>query len=105
MVIDQCVCQIWYASVKSKISYGPDKKTCQKPYRFDLDVKGQHRIGIMNVRDTSSHSDTPMYQIWYANVKPRKSYGLYMNLHRQMDRHSTDKMIPIYPNELCLQGV
>ena len=25
--------------------------------------------GFMNVRDTSSHSDRPMYQKWYANVK------------------------------------
>ena len=50
-----------------------DKKTCQKLYKFDLTVKGQLRVGIMNVPDTFSHSDTLMYQIWYANVKPRKS--------------------------------
>ena len=30
---------------------------------FDLDVIGQGRIGIMNVRDTLSYGDTPMRQI------------------------------------------
>ena len=45
-------------------------KTCQKPYKFDLEVKVQGRIWIMNVRDTSSHGDTPMCKIWLTNVKP-----------------------------------
>ena len=44
-------------------SYGPDMKTCQKPYKFDLEVKVQGRILIMNVHDTSSYGDTPMCQI------------------------------------------
>ena len=70
---DRPMCQIWYASVKSKISYGSDKKTCQKLYKIDLVVKGQLHAGIMNVPDTFSHSDTLMYHIWCANVKPRKS--------------------------------
>ena len=47
-------------------------KSCQKPYKFDLKVKGQHHIRIMNVLDTSSHCDRPMCQIWYANVKSYK---------------------------------
>ena len=59
-----------------KKSYGPDTKTCQKPYKFDLKVKVQRRIWIMNVRDTSSHSDTPMCQIWLVNVKPKMIMGL-----------------------------
>ena len=29
----------------------------------------------MNVRETLSHGDTPMYQIWYAKVKPKKVMG------------------------------
>ena len=29
----------------------------------------------MNVRDTSSHGDTPMCQIWLAKVKPKKFMG------------------------------
>ena len=37
---------------KSKSSYGPDTKTCQKPYKFDIEIKVQGRIGIMNLRDT-----------------------------------------------------
>ena len=37
-----------------------------KAYKFDLEVKGQHRIGNMNVRVTSS--DRLMCEIWYANV-------------------------------------
>ena len=36
----------------------------QKPFKFHLEVKGQRRIGIYNVRDTSSHGDTPMCKIW-----------------------------------------
>ena len=35
-----------------------------KAFKVDLGVKGQGRIWIMNVRDTSSHGDTPMCQIW-----------------------------------------
>ena len=45
-------------------SYGPDTKTCQKPYKFDLEVKVQGRVWFMNVRDTSSHGDTPICQTW-----------------------------------------
>ena len=57
---DTPMCQILYANVKANRSYGSDTKTCQNPYKFDLEVKGQRRIGIMNVRDTSFHGDTPM---------------------------------------------
>ena len=42
-----------------------------KAYKFDLEVKG---IGITNKRDTFSHNDRPMCQIWYANVKANRSY-------------------------------
>ena len=63
-------------------------KTCQKPYKFDLKVKIQGCIWIMNVRDTLSHGNTPMSQIWLANVKQKKNYGLDTNLHRQTDRRT-----------------
>ena len=53
-------------------------KTCQKPYKFDLKVKVQGRIWIMNVRDISYYGDKPMWQIWWANVYPKKSYGPHM---------------------------
>ena len=39
---------------------GLGTKTCQ----FDFEVKGQGRIGIMNVRGTSYHGDRRMCQIW-----------------------------------------
>ena len=32
----------------------------QQHYKFDLDVKAERRIGIMNVRNTSSHGDRPI---------------------------------------------
>ena len=47
---DRPMCQIWLANVKSKNSYGPDTKTCQKPCKFDLEVKVQDHIWVMNVR-------------------------------------------------------
>ena len=50
---------------------GQDTMPCQNPSKFDLEVKVQCRIGIMNVRDTSSNGDTLICQIWEANVKPR----------------------------------
>ena len=37
---------------QSKKGYGPDTKICQKPYKFDLKVKVQGPVWIMNVRDT-----------------------------------------------------
>ena len=52
LVIDPCA-KYGRPMSKQKKSYGPDTKTCQKPYKFDLEV----RIWIMNVRDTSSHGD------------------------------------------------
>ena len=70
---DTPMCQIWQANVNPKESYGPDTKTCQKPYKFYLKVKVQGRIRIMNVLVTSSHGDTPMCQIWLANVKANRS--------------------------------
>ena len=69
------MCQIWYANVKANRIYGLDKKTQLKPIKFDLEVKGQGRIGIMNVRDTSSHGDRPMCKNRYANVKANRIYG------------------------------
>ena len=57
---------------------GPWTKSCHKPYKFDLEVKGQGHIRIMNVIDTSSLDDRSMCQIWYANVKANRSYRLDM---------------------------
>ena len=49
---DRPMCQIWYANVKAHGNYGLDTKIRQKPIKFDIEVKDQCRIGIMNVRDT-----------------------------------------------------
>ena len=59
-------------------SWGLNTKQCHKPYKFDFEVKGQHPIRIMNVPNTSFHSDRPMCQIWYANVKANRNYRSYM---------------------------
>ena len=59
MVIHSCDI---YCMTMSKESCGPNTKPCQKP-NFHLEVKGQCRIGIMNVRNTSSLGNTPMCQI------------------------------------------
>ena len=56
---------------KQKESYKPDTRTRQKPYRFDLEVKCQRHIVIMNVLYTSAHGDTPICQIWKANDKAK----------------------------------
>ena len=68
---DRRVWQIWQANIKPKTSFELDTKTCQNPFKFAHEVKGQRRIGIMNVPDTSSHDDTPMCQIWQASVEPK----------------------------------
>ena len=46
---------------QTKKSYGPETKTCQKPNtgKFDLKVKVQGGIWILNVRNKSSHGDHP----------------------------------------------
>ena len=48
-------------------------KPCYKYYKFDLEVKDKGHTGDLNVRDTSSYSDTQICKIWYANVKAKLS--------------------------------
>ena len=81
-----------------KKSYGLDTKTCQKPYKFDLEVKAQRMCGIhcLIVIHPFAKYGKPM-----SNQK--KSYWPDTNLHRQTDR-PTDRQIPIYPNELHSWG-
>ena len=66
----------WYANVKAKIYYGSDRKTYQNPCKFDLEVKSQRRIGIIDVRHISSDGGKPKCQMWYANVKAKKKKTL-----------------------------
>ena len=61
---DRPMCQIWYDNVKQTEVTGRTGRHGNKTYEGDLKVKGQRRIGVMNVRDTLSHSDTSMSQIW-----------------------------------------
>ena len=46
-------------SKQKKKSFGRTRRHV-KPYEFDLEFKGQHRTGIMNVRNILTHGDTPM---------------------------------------------
>ena len=66
-------------------SWGLNTKPCHKPYKFDFEVKGLHRIRIMNVLHTSFHSDRPMCQIWYVNVKANRSHSSDMTKAFQFD--------------------
>ena len=84
---DRPMYQIWSANVKPEIRrymaeilpirrktlskqsinqtqkcYGPDTKTCQKYYKFDLEVNVHFRVEIIYLRDTSPHGHTPMCQ-------------------------------------------
>ena len=53
-----------------------DKKAVAQTqsHLFELEVKGQHHIGIMNKHKTISHGERPMCLIWYDNVKANRSY-------------------------------
>ena len=44
-----------------------------KAYKFDLEVKGQHQIGNLNVHVTSSHGDRLLCQIWLAIAKSKSN--------------------------------
>ena len=85
-----------------KECYGPDTKRCQKPCKFDLEVKCQHCIGIMNLRNTSSHGDTPMATGKYGKPMSdqKTSYVPDTNLHRQMDRQTEGQSDFYIPPEL-----
>ena len=59
------MCQIWYGNFKAnriKLQVGHEDMT--KADKYDLEVKGQLRIGKMNICVTSSNGDRPMCQIW-----------------------------------------
>ena len=62
----------WYTHMPNKVWLG--QRHVINPIKFDLEIKVQGRIRIMNVLDTFSHGDRPVYQIWYANVKANRSY-------------------------------
>ena len=65
-----------YATHRTMMIHSRAKQsmTMSKDKKAELEVKVQGHIRIMIVLDTSSHGDRPMCQIWYANVKPNRSY-------------------------------
>ena len=86
--------------VKGQKRCCPDKKPCPKPSKIDLEVKGQRRIRIINERNISSHSDRPMCQKVYANVKTKRVTGWTRictdrQKNRQRDRY-TDRQSDSY---------
>ena len=74
---------------------------CKKNYKFDLEVKSQRCIEIMNVCDTLSHVDTPICQIWYANVNAKKNVTGQILI---CTNRRTDRAIPIHPLNFVLGG-
>ena len=46
---------------------------CQKPSKFELEVNGQRRMWIMNVRNTLYHNDTLPIIVRQMNVKATKN--------------------------------
>ena len=60
---DTLTCKIKYDYVIGQKSLVLNTKQCQKSHKFDLEVKVQGCIRIMNVLDTSSHGDRPICQI------------------------------------------
>ena len=69
--------------MKGQKRWGLNTKLCHKPYKFDLEFKDQRRIRIIDVLDTSSLGEWPMCQIWYANVKAKRSYRSYMKTRKK----------------------
>ena len=71
------VCELIQSLAIHDMTVSKDKKAViwheamSKNLYIDLEVKGQRRIKIMNVRDISSRGDTPMCQIWNANIKQK----------------------------------
>ena len=59
---DTLTCQK-YDYIKGQNSLVMNTKKCHKPYKFDLEVKVQGCIRIMNVLDTSYHGDRSICQI------------------------------------------
>ena len=68
------ICQIWYANIKTKKLHVRHEDKI-KAYKLDLEVKGQDHTEARNVQYILSHGDTPMCQIWYANVKVKTKVG------------------------------
>ena len=95
--IPMCQCQI-----KKLLRAGQENMS--KPYKFDLHVKGQCSVGIMNVCDILSHSDTTMYHVYGMpmSIKENVSGQTRICTDRQTQCRQSDSYIP---PELCLRGI
>ena len=63
---DTSMLQIWCACAKEQ------RQNSWCKYNFNIETNGHYRIGIIIVRVTLSHGDTPMCLTWYANIKAKK---------------------------------
>jgi hypothetical protein len=62
----------------------PDKKILFKKQLFDLEVKGQGPMKVIEVRYTLPYGHAPTYKISLTYLKRQKSYGL--DKHRSKGR-------------------
>ena len=82
-----------------------DAKTCQRPFKFDLEVKSQCLIGIMNVRDILSYGHVPNMvsqcqtktKLWAGHESVRQTDR---QTDRQMDRQTDGQSDSYIPPEL-----
>ena len=77
--------KVIHSRAKHSITMSKDKKNCgrnteHKPYIFFLKCKGQRRIGIMNVRDTSSHVPSANYGKQMSNQQKRTLWAGHESL-------------------------
>ena len=101
-------CQIWYANVKAKEKNTGQTRRHVKNYKFDLEVKYQRCIRTMNVRDTLSHCDTPMCQIWLQCLRQKKDNArTRICTHRETNRQSEFYILltPFHPKHFCIKSM
>ena len=98
---DTFMCHIWYDYVKGQKAVAQTLSLCKKHYKFDLEVKSQHCIEIMNVCDTLSHGDTPICQngMQMSTQKKNVTGQILICTNRR-----TDRAIPIHPLNFVLGG-
>ena len=63
MMIDACF-KYGKAMSNQKTDIGRTQKHVKKPFKFDLEIKGQRCIGIINLSNTLSRCGTTMCQMW-----------------------------------------
>ena len=69
----------------------PEHEVMSKALKFDLEAKGQHRMGIRNAHDLLSQGDTLMCQ-YDMTMSKQKTLRVRFCTDRR-----TDRLIPLYP--------